>query len=389
MSNAEGIRHSARGQTVIRLRTLLAAPVEASGISHTCWSILQGGAGAGYSPTLHAAFLRLGASAAFPVTTVLPRPLSLLPFDVLKPLVRAALHNRFLSSLEAGDIAYLWPGVPLRTFEAVARCGIPIVTEAVNTRMAVAREVLDAAYEALGAAPEHGITDERIAMQEARNSLCAAIFAPSPGVELSYRATGYAARVIPTSFGVWLPPELPQRKRIFGRPVRFLFVGRDDVRKGLHRLLEAWRLPPARAELRIVGEISPLIRRHYADVLDQPSVSAGGFRADMTAEYRAADVAVLPSLEEGDPIATYEAAAHGLPVIASLPGAGRIGAETGVVEIVDPQDIAALRAVLATYAADEDLRHHKGAVSRAASLAYDWSRIAPERLDRLFAFLAR
>jgi glycosyltransferase involved in cell wall biosynthesis len=109
----------------------------------------------------------------------------------------------------------------------------------------------------------------------------------------------------------------------------------------------------------------------------------------MNAEYRAADVAVLPSLEEGDPIATYEAAAQGLPVIASALGAGRIGAETGAVDIVDPQDIEALRAKLSSYAADEDLRRKRGEHCRAASLAYDWSRVAPERLDRLFAFLAR
>lgn len=398
LSTAEVCRHAAVSDVTghvlpdragTRLRALLAAPVEASGISHTCWSILQGASGSGYAPTLHAAFLRLNADTAFAIRTILPRPMTLLPFDLVRPLAQSVLHSRFLSSLQAGDTAYLWPGVPLRTFESVARRGIPIVTEAVNTRMAAARDVLDAAYDALGAAPDHGITDERIAMQEARNGLCAAIFAPSPGVEASYRDAPYAARVIPAGFGTWVPSKLPQRNRAIGRPVRFLFVGRDDVRKGLHRLLEAWKRPPEGAELRIVGEISPLVRRLYADVLDLPSVTAAGFCGDMGAEYRAADVAVLPSLEEGDPIATYEAAAQGIPVIASTPGAGRIGAETGAVDIVDPQNIEALRAKLSSYAADEDLRRQRGALCRAASLAYDWSRVAPERLDRLFAFLAR
>lgn len=372
-----------------RLRTLFAAPIDASGASHTCWSILQAAARGGHAPTLHTAFLRWRSPAAFPVRTVLPGAATLLPFRLLKPLAQAALHARFLASLDEDDVAYLWPGVPLRTFRAVARRGVPIVTESVNTRMAVARDILDAAYDALGAVPEHGITDARIAMQEERNALCAAIVAPSPVVEESFRTTDCAARIVPASFGTWVPAELPQRLRRPDRPVRFLFVGRDDVRKGLHRLLEVWRTPPAGAELRIVGEVSPLIRRLFADVLNLPSVSADGFRSDMIAEYRAADVVVLPSLEEGDPIVTYEAAAHGLPVIASVPGAGRIGAETGVVEIVDPQDLGALRDALERYAADEELRREKGALCRAASLAYDWSRVAPARFDRLFAFLAR
>ena len=50
------------------------------------------------------------------------------------------------------------------------------------------------------------------------------------------------------------PPHLPQRKsRAPGRPVTFLFVGQTGVRKGLHHLLEVWRMAPANAHLRLVG----------------------------------------------------------------------------------------------------------------------------------------
>lgn len=380
-------RAAAKART--RIRALLAGPVEASGISQTCWSILQAGAMAGYAPSLHTPFLRWRGETGFATSTVIPSVLRRLPYDPMRPLAQIELQRRFLASADEDDIAYLWPGVPLCTFEAVARRGLRIVTEAVNTRMAAAKEVLDAAYEALGVAPQHGITPERIAMQEARNALCAAIFAPSPGVEDSYRRTAYADRVVPAGFGTWVPPAPTPPNPAKGRRVRFLFVGRDDVRKGLHLLLDAWRQPPDNAELRIVGEISPLIRRLYADVLNLPSVSPAGFLSGMEDEYRAADVAVLPSLEEGDPIATYEAAAHGLPVIASAPGAGRIGAETGAVDIVDPRDIHALRDRMWRYASDPDLRHERGAICRATSLSYDWSRVGPDRLDRLFAFLAR
>ena len=54
-------------------------------------------------------------------------------------------------------------------------------------------------------------------------------------------------------------------------------------------------------------------------VLDADTVSAIGFSDDVAEELLRADIAVLPSLEEGDPISTYEAAAHGLPVIAYDP----------------------------------------------------------------------
>lgn len=372
-------------------RALIGVPVEVSGLSQTCWSIMQALSQSGWPVRLHAPALRsrTGEIAPVPVRTVLPNVAAHLPFDLLRPLLQEFVHRQYLSALGEGEVAYLWPTVPLRTFEAVARRGIPIVTEAVNTRMAKAKEVLDAAYDALGAPPDHGITPGRIAMQEARNALCAAIFVPSPAVEISYLDTPYAARTLPVSFGTWVPETLPERPRPKDRPVRFLFVGRDAVRKGLHHLLDAWREAPGNAELRIVGEISKLIRERYADVLNLPSVSVAGFTSDMESEYLAADVAILPSLEEGDPIATYEAASYSIPVIASLPGAGRFGAETGLVEIVEPLEIEALRAAIHRFAGDEELCRDLGARSRAASFAYDWSRVAPARFEKLRDFLAR
>ncbi|HQU70148.1 MAG TPA: glycosyltransferase family 4 protein [Albidovulum sp.] len=368
---------------------MLGVPVEASGLSQTCWSILQGLSQSGWPVRLHAPSQRSGAGGATPITTVLPNIAARLPFDLLRPMLQQFAHRQFLSALRQGEVAYLWPTVPLRTFEAVARRGIPIVTEAVNTRMAAAKDVLDAAYDALGAAPDHGITPERIAMQEARNALCAAIFVPSPAVEISYLDTHYAARALPASFGTWVPETLPDRPGIADRPVRFLFVGRDGVRKGLHLLLDAWREAPGNAELRIVGEIPSLLQDRFADVLNLPSVSAAGFSSEMESEYLAADVAILPSLEEGDPIVTYEAASYGLPVIASTHGAGRFGAETGLVEIVEPREIAALKDTIHRFARDEEMRRDLGLRSRAASSDYDWSRVAPARFQKLSDFLAR
>lgn len=371
------------------IQAILGVPLESSGLSHTCWSIVEAATRAGWPMSLHVPSRRSGPSGTTPVRTVLPDFVAGMPFGPLRPAIHRSLRRQFLAAIETGGVAYIWPTVPLDIFEEVARRGVPIVTEAANTRMASARDVLDAAYDALGAKPDHGITDERIAMQETRNALCAAIIAPSPVVETSYAATSYAGRILPASFGTWVRDSLPARKRAPGQPVRFLFVGRDAVRKGLHHLLDAWRQAPANAELRIVGEIAPLIRERYADVLNLPSVSPVGFRRAMEAEYRDADVAILPSLEEGDPIATYEAAAHGLPVIASVPGAGRFGADTGLVEIVEPLEIEALRSAIHRFAGDEDLRRDRGAQSRTASFAYDWSRVAPARFENLAAFLAR
>lgn len=78
------------------------------------------------------------------------------------------------------------------------------------------------------------------------------------------------------------PPHLPQRKsRAPGRPVTFLFVGQTGVRKGLHHLLEVWRMAPANAHLRLVGTREDSLHRLFSDVFLQPNVSCVGFRPNV------------------------------------------------------------------------------------------------------------
>ncbi len=372
------------------VRTLMTMPCEDVGVGRTCRSILSASRAAGLACDLFTSALRGDRPAGLSVHSVMPPGLARLPFGLVRRFAEPALHRRFLASLGEGDIAYLWPSVPVAVYESLARRGIPIIAESVNTRMEAAKPVLDAAYASLGLPPAHDITEARIAEQNRRQALCTAIFAPSPATERAFAGTEVADRIVPASYGTWVPKTLPARPpREPGAPVVFVFVGAVCVRKGAHRLLEAWRRPPEGAVLRLVGDIEPVIRARFADVLASDGVSSIGFSRNVVAELLRADVALLPSLEEGDPIATYEAAAHGLPVIASEAGAGRIGAETGAITVVDPDDIEALRGVLACFAGSEELRRDRGAAARQAALGYDWSRVGPLRFVRLFEKLGR
>lgn len=360
------------------------------GVGMTCRSLLHAAAVSGFKIDLTTSRYDDRSNEAFALREARLQMLNRLPYAIGKHIREAVLHRRFLSDIHPGEIAYLWPSVPLAVFEQLARRGTTILTEAINTRMAVARPILDAAYDRLGLPPSHGITDARIAEQEARHALASAIFAPSPATENAFPQPYRTTRVISSSYGTWVPQRLPARApRKIGQPVTFLFVGSLGVRKGAHALLQAWKRAPANARLRIVGPIEVPIRKIFGDVLNLPSVTSAGFLRDVGPEYRAADVFILPSLEEGDPIVTYEAAAHGLPVLATGVGAGRIGADTGCVFPIDASDPEELTARINDFSRSSDLRDEWGTRARAAARAYDWSVVAPRRFAALSEFLSR
>lgn len=389
MQIGQDLPHRTHGAAQGTIRTLMSMPCASVGVGQTCRSLVEGMVGAGVPAELYTSRNDGRSDEIFPLHASVHWPWSLLPHSLTRRYSVPRIHHAYLDAFQPGDIAYLWPSVPQRIFRELHARGIPIVTEAINTRMADARPVLDEAYARLGLPPGHRITQARIDDEEERLALATAIFSPSPATDASLNAAHYAGRVIPASYGVNpRPAHRPRPASRDGAPVTFLFMGLSCVRKGLHDLLEAWRGAPANAHLRIVGLREPELRSLFSDVLSQPNVRAMGFSSNPEAEFAAADVFVLPSLEEGDPIVTYQAASFGLPIIASPLGAGRIGAETGSVLTFDTSDVNRLRQTIIDFTLSADLRREWGERSLSASLRYGWTDVARRRLSRLSDVLA-
>ena len=358
------------------VRALLPMAVDGIGPSYTCLKLVEGALAAGGELELLVNRSRLPRQAPA-VRPLLRGPLAWLPHRAVQRPASRALEAWYLSRLRPGDIAWLWPAVSLRTHETVARRGNPIVLEGINTRMQAAKAVLDAAYDAFGAPPGHGITEARIAEEEAKLALAATIFAPSPAVEQALAGSPLEGRFLGSSYGVDTSTMPPPRSP--GERVTFLFCGYVCVRKGAHHLLDAWARMPDDARLRLVGRIEPVIAERYAGLLASDRVEAVGFTRDVASHYRASDVFVFPSLEEGDPLVTYEAALHGLPIVTSAPGAGRIGAERNCAIVVEPSDGEALLEALMGLYRSAELRAEWGGRGRAAVPDYDWNRVGAAR----------
>jgi alpha-maltose-1-phosphate synthase len=106
------------------------------------------------------------------------------------------------------------------------------------------------------------------------------------------------------------------------RPMRFVFVGTINARKGVPLLLEAWRrLKPKSAELWLVGPVATHLRA-LVSKLSGVRVFGGLPHFDIPAVLKQCDVFVFPSYFEGFGLVILEAMACGLPIITTTATAG-------------------------------------------------------------------
>lgn len=183
-------------------------------------------------------------------------------------------------------------------------------------------------------------------------------------------------------------PAQPVRQPAPGEPVRVVFLGRIGERKGTFRLLQAWALldSPA-ATLTIAGDgdiegarrfIRELGLKDRVEVRDWMSPEAAGELLGRS------HVLVLPSRNEGQPMAVIEAMARGLCIVASGVGGltELIGGGCGV--IVSPDDVDSIAAGLRSVIEDAELRSRYGAAAfDRVTERYD-VRTVVRRLDSLY-----
>ena len=149
----------------------------------------------------------------------------------------------------------------------------------------------------------------------------------------------------------------------------FLYVGRFSQEKGVDVLLRAFRDVPGRLVLAGTGPQEEQVRA-LAD--DRVELLGHVAREDLPALYASADCLVLPSRSEAWGMVLNEAAAAGLPLVATeAAGGGYDLIEQGVNGYRIPvEDEAALAAALRKVAADPEWRISAGERSRELTSGY-------------------
>jgi glycosyltransferase involved in cell wall biosynthesis len=164
-------------------------------------------------------------------------------------------------------------------------------------------------------------------------------------------------------------------------------VGRLVAEKGLLELFDAARRLDDRFVVAVIGPDDP----EKADALDRTTVRAAeeagvrflGMRDDVDHLYGAMDVFVLPSWREGFPRAAMEAAASGLPIVASDVRGCRQVVDHGATGLLVPvRDAGELAQAIRTLGDDPDRRAAMGAAAAARARAeFDERRVVATVLD--------
>jgi glycosyltransferase involved in cell wall biosynthesis len=145
---------------------------------------------------------------------------------------------------------------------------------------------------------------------------------------------------------------------------RVVFVGALIRRKGVHLLLEAWRkLNLPNAELVLVGAVHDEIKPALQEFATA-SVTLQGFTSSVQDELRRSAVFAFPSECEGFAKSTLEAAACGLPLIATREsGDAIVDGETGW--CIPPNHLDALASAIEQASKDRDKLRAMGRNARA------------------------
>lgn len=226
-------------------------------------------------------------------------------------------------------------------------------------------------------------------------SRCRAVVALGPGWAERITAIAPAASVVVVPNAV--RPRAAVARSGGAGAVRALFLGRVGDRKGTFDLIAAWHAMiengvGASAHLTVAGDGEVDRARQMVDDLgigDHVRVTGWVDPAEVPALIADADILVLPSHDEGQPMALLEAMAEGLCVVTSpVGGIPDVVDETCAV-LVDPGDVDGLCAALTRVVTIPGLRSSLGdaALERVRS-TFDVD-VVWRQLDRLYTEVAR
>lgn len=270
--------------------------------------------------------------------------------DVLRDYLR--MNRRFCErvlrqGLDGADAIYAFNTAALELFEEKAEPRRMRILDQITAPWSIEEPLLAEERSRWPGWEEGSVSDDDwrpLANREAREwALADVIVCGSSHVAACIaQAGGPAAKCRVVPYGVGTAGLAPTPREQHNGPLRVLFVGSLELRKGIPYLLQAARtLPRTDMIFRAVGR-SRLTSRALAEVSAHIELRGAIPHSSIAAEYAWADVLVLPSLSEGSANVCYEAMACGLPVITTAEAGSlvRDGMDGFIIPARSAEDIA-------------------------------------------------
>lgn len=287
------------------------------------------------------------------------------------------------------DVVHTWPQSAIETIAAARDVSCLSSREVPNTHTAHAYEEAARESQIVGVSlrpgHSHRLDPRRLQLEEREYAAADILMVPSHQVAETFRARGFdEARLGRHQYG-YDPVRFNRINRVdSSRPFTAVFVGSGEPRKGLHYALESWSNAnvPEGSRFLIAGGFAPGYRDYVARWLDDRSVRCLGFVNDVPSLLKSADVLLLPSVEEGSALVTYEAQACGcIPVVSSA--AGALLPQTLSSFVHHPRDVQALTQHLQRVACEPETREELRREVAAWSVHLTW-KDAAERMIEIY-----
>ncbi len=166
-----------------------------------------------------------------------------------------------------------------------------------------------------------------------------------------------------------------------------IFVGSEWERKGLEPVIRALGLADA-WDLLVVGNGD---RERYERLAQEVGVAAAvhwlGVSRDVAPIFQLADAFVFPTSYEGFPLVALEAAASGVPILATPANGIRELVRDGVNGFLISRDPAVIAQRLRELGEDDALRERLASAARTSALDYSWEKMV-ERHRELYESLS-
>jgi glycosyltransferase involved in cell wall biosynthesis len=227
------------------------------------------------------------------------------------------------------DLLAVLSGVGLRTFRAAKRRGVVTVVECGSTHTDFQHAILLDEFKRNGISTPLFPSAYRDRVR-AEIEIADYIQIPSHFVARTFIENGVAPeKLLLASYGADLDVFGPRTERPAHGPFRVICPSGINLRKGARVLAEAWRkLDWKDSELVWIGQITKETGHLFRPALPGLRLEHGLPHPQLAELYRSCDAFVLPSFEEGLARVLLEAAACGLPLIATP--------NTGVEEFFTP-----------------------------------------------------